>query len=287
DAVEMPVMFVARLADLKAYVQVSLDGPDPGTNDPIRGVGTFDKIIAGIDLLLAHGFGPRMRLFVALTQQSIGRARRLVDYADDRGIDSIYFSQLNNQGRAKSVWNQLAPTTAQWVRFGTDFLRLKPHRTEVRGNVFGGLDVTRGLFPRMRCEIPSAPRIDCVGNVYPCQLFVEAEHRIGNIRKESLSEILNGSRVRELADRCSARSREIDRCKSCKWRTLCHSGCPGHAYSDFGTLTHEDSLCDVRLYWFEAGARKILGLPPPEIPVDAPLDDGAENGATVIRLPVV
>lgn len=38
--------------------RVSIDGPDPETNDPIRGDGTFDRAMRGVGLLVQHGFLP-------------------------------------------------------------------------------------------------------------------------------------------------------------------------------------------------------------------------------------
>src|SRR5262245_37791310 len=46
--------------------RVSLDGPTPETNDPIRGVGSFARTMRGVRQLLAHGFLPI--LTVALTR---------------------------------------------------------------------------------------------------------------------------------------------------------------------------------------------------------------------------
>ncbi len=38
--------------------RVSIDGPSPATNDPIRGLGTFDRAMRGVGLLVEHGFLP-------------------------------------------------------------------------------------------------------------------------------------------------------------------------------------------------------------------------------------
>jgi sulfatase maturation enzyme AslB (radical SAM superfamily) len=38
--------------------RVSIDGPSAETNDPIRGEGTFDRAMRGVDLLVGHGFLP-------------------------------------------------------------------------------------------------------------------------------------------------------------------------------------------------------------------------------------
>jgi radical SAM protein with 4Fe4S-binding SPASM domain len=258
DAVGMPSAFAAQLAVLGARAQVSLDGPDPGTNDPVRGKGTYSRIVAGIQTLLDHGLGPTMTLFVTLTRGSVDRAMELVEQAEKWGLGRIHFSQLNGQGRAKRDWTSMAPTTAQWISFGNLMRKRTSIRTRITGNVYGGLQLDENHFPMMKCQIPSSPRIDCQGNVYPCQLFAEKQHRIGNIRVSSLSEILSSSQTFSVAEAASARSDQIDRCRSCDWKALCYSGCPGHAYSEFGTLLHEDSLCDVRLHWFAQTASEIL-----------------------------
>lgn len=38
--------------------RVSIDGPTPAANDPIRGEGTFEKAMQGVALLVEHGFLP-------------------------------------------------------------------------------------------------------------------------------------------------------------------------------------------------------------------------------------
>lgn len=38
--------------------RVSIDGPDAATNDPVRGEGTFEKALLGVQMLVEHGFLP-------------------------------------------------------------------------------------------------------------------------------------------------------------------------------------------------------------------------------------
>lgn len=52
---------LAVIAEASAYsldVRVSLDGYDAASNDPIRGEGTFERILAGIDNLVSAGINP-------------------------------------------------------------------------------------------------------------------------------------------------------------------------------------------------------------------------------------
>ncbi len=64
NATLMPERTVRRLAEIEAAspysleIRVSLDGPSPDTNDPIRGAGTFERAMAGVRRLLEHGLLP-------------------------------------------------------------------------------------------------------------------------------------------------------------------------------------------------------------------------------------
>jgi hypothetical protein len=82
------------LADASEYsldLRVSLDGYDAATNDPIRGAGTFDQVLAGVRNLAAAGLNPvltvteacaeavsaegKERFFALLRAQGIERPR--------------------------------------------------------------------------------------------------------------------------------------------------------------------------------------------------------------------
>ncbi|MBI5758619.1 MAG: radical SAM protein [Planctomycetales bacterium] len=58
--------------------RVSLDGPTPETNDPIRGAGVFEKAMRGVRLLVEHGFLP----IITMT-------RVWEDDEDDRVLDQF------------------------------------------------------------------------------------------------------------------------------------------------------------------------------------------------------
>jgi AdoMet-dependent heme synthase len=70
------------LSDASPYsldLRISIDGWDAATNDPIRGAGTFDRILAGIRGLAAAGLNPVVTVTEALegAATSQGRARLL------------------------------------------------------------------------------------------------------------------------------------------------------------------------------------------------------------------
>lgn len=66
--------------------RVSIDGPTPESNDPVRGEGTFARAMRGVGLLVEHGFLP----IITMT--------RLWDDADDAGVLSAFTNELRKVG---------------------------------------------------------------------------------------------------------------------------------------------------------------------------------------------
>ena len=53
-----PIARAARESRYSVEMRVSIDGPSPEMNDPVRGEGTFDRAMAGVRKLLDYGFLP-------------------------------------------------------------------------------------------------------------------------------------------------------------------------------------------------------------------------------------
>jgi sulfatase maturation enzyme AslB (radical SAM superfamily) len=79
-----------RLADLSPYsldLRISLDGWDAATNDPVRGAGTFDRILAAVVLLAEAGLSPIVTVTEACTGASSAAGRtRLLQFLRDAGL---------------------------------------------------------------------------------------------------------------------------------------------------------------------------------------------------------
>ena len=66
--------------------RVSIDGPDAATNDPIRGPGTFEKALLGVEKLVEHGFLPILTM------------TRVWDDVDDRAVMTAFRKVLAEHG---------------------------------------------------------------------------------------------------------------------------------------------------------------------------------------------
>jgi len=63
------------------------------------------------------------------------------------------------------------------------------------------------------------------GGVYPCDFYVEPEWRLGDVRKDSLLELLNGERQREFG---ALKARLHPLCEECSYLGRCLGGCTRH-----------------------------------------------------------
>jgi uncharacterized protein len=86
---------------------------------------------------------------------------------------------------------------------------------------------TRGLEHSLCLFRPSCgdiPVVERNGDVFCCDHFVDASHRIGNIRDTALGELLDGRKLRAFGE--EKRSRLPGACRSCEVLPQCNGGCP-------------------------------------------------------------
>lgn len=107
-----------------AYVQVSLDGGSPGTNDAIRGMGTFNEALATIAELAARGFDTR--IICTVNRANKGDALRLLDIADGLGVSLVKYHVFSEIGNGHSSAD-MAMTPPEWVDFCEVLERTAPH----------------------------------------------------------------------------------------------------------------------------------------------------------------
>jgi uncharacterized protein len=67
--------------------------------------------------------------------------------------------------------------------------------------------------------------IEWNGDVYPCDFFVEDRYRLGNVREQTLEQMLRGPTFRSFVKEAEARPAV---CKDCEWVRYCHAGCFRH-----------------------------------------------------------
>jgi MoaA/NifB/PqqE/SkfB family radical SAM enzyme len=107
------------LADASPYsldLRVSMDGADAGTNDPVRGHGTFDRIVAALGILARAGLNPVVTFTEACegALSAEGRAR-LLGFLRECGLERprlkvmplLRLGAETTRSRAYAEWESL------------------------------------------------------------------------------------------------------------------------------------------------------------------------------------
>jgi mycofactocin radical SAM maturase len=228
---------VARRLDHKlVYIQVSLDGATPESNDPIRGKGSFRKVLDALEHLRKRDI--EVSINTVLTRLSFPGLDNLVDLAASFGA-KLRVSRFRPSGRGKESWSQLNVSKEQMIGFSQ---WLSQHLGVSTGDSFFSVSTEErrslGLNMCGACKLTCC--VSPEGGVYPCAFLQEDEFLAGKLPEDSFAHIWEHSPVFH-----SFRQLEIKSCESCYRFDLCHGGCPAIAYHTQRKLGLPDPGCLV------------------------------------------
>lgn len=227
-----------ELARLKpVFVQVSLDGTEP-IHDGIRGAGSFQKTLAGIDLLKKHG----VRVLVSFTAQkgNVHTLPELTRLCHAHRVDKLWWDRVVTDNDADQ--QTLALSTEEFRLLVQTAAGL--NRKYRRRNGTSTLENTRALqFP----DCGSSPGYRCGagrnllailanGDVMPCRRLPLV---VGNVLEQELGELIGSSPVlRQLR-----MSSFPDECAGCERLFSCYGGAKCVTYGQTGTWNRRDVNC--------------------------------------------
>jgi radical SAM protein with 4Fe4S-binding SPASM domain len=250
------------LSRLPIKIQISLDGATPTGHDQIRRSGSFEAAMGGIRSLIAAG--KLNDLVIAFTPMgpNIDELPAFFDLMIELGITIVQFPSLTRSGRAQKEWLALSLSDHQR-------LWLWQYLSERRAELKGQMDIISDCFSinihnpgiPYRCSIGNQLRMDPRGDLYPCQCFhFGDDFLLGNIREISLTQIVKGTRLKDIINYCMDRPNRIVGCSQCRWRNFCGAGCMGNAYEATGSALMPDR-CNVRKRWIEGLFEGRAGIP--------------------------
>ncbi len=223
-----------RLDDKLVYIQVSLEGATPASNDSIRGEGSFRRALHGLECLKNRDI--EVSINTVLTKASFPELDSLAGLAASLGA-KFRVSRFRPSGRGKKSWAHLNVSRKQMVAF-SDWL--SGHMNVSTGDSFFSVahEDRRSLGLNMcgACKLTCC--ISPLGQVYPCAFLQEKEFLAGNLPRDAFASIWTDSAVFQ-----SFRELEIRSCESCDRFDLCHGGCPAIAYHTQKRLGLPDPGC--------------------------------------------
>jgi mycofactocin radical SAM maturase len=205
-------------------VQISLDGIDAATNDPVRGPGSYAMARRAMQHLADAEFGP-FKISVVVTRHNVDQLDGFKELADSYGAQ-LRVTRLRPSGRGADTWHDLHPTNAQqrqifdWllakgdnVLTGDSFFHLNALGTAT-GESLPGLNMCGA--GRVVCLI------DPIGDVYACPFVIHDQFKAGSVRDPGgFSEVWKQSELfLSLREPQSAGA-----CVSCGSYDACQGGC--------------------------------------------------------------
>jgi MoaA/NifB/PqqE/SkfB family radical SAM enzyme len=151
-------------SDYSLDIRISLDGWDAATNDPIRGEGTFSKILLGIANLAAAGLNPVLTVTEACSGAGSQAGRsKFLEFLRELGL---------NQPRLK---------TLPLLRLGAEEKRDRPY---LAWETLRDRTLTAKELEALQC---SSSRMVTASGVWVCPILLDSpEARMGDVLADSL-----------------------------------------------------------------------------------------------------
>lgn len=214
---------------------ISLDGPDEKTHDAMRGDGSFDAVICGIENLLQAG-AKEVAVRFTLTKQNMNRLLDIVPLVQKLGVHKVSVKQFNAVGAAKHQ---------EQLVIQRDVYETKTKELIANWPTEPVLEVGDGMPSRPPDWTSIIPRFGCVGanttvtitadgRVLPCS----GDALVGdwNIQDRSFLDCWRNSPFLQSW-------REITPCQTCaecSRLSVCGGGCRARALGQGGSLSDPD-----------------------------------------------
>jgi uncharacterized protein len=217
-------------------VGISIDGPAEYHNICRRTKDdrpTWQDVMQGFRLLINHGLVPEVLCVV--NSENVRQPEMIYDFCKQSGAKYITFLPLvkPEPGSVTGVSKESVPAEAfgyflsrifdQWIE--NDIGNIKIQIFEEAARIAFNQEHTLCIF-KVNCG--GVPVVEFNGDFYSCDHYVDNEHNLGNIRKESLASFIDSKRQREFG---MAKSNTLPRyCIECEVREMCNGECPKNRF---------------------------------------------------------
>jgi len=211
-------------------LQVSLDGATALTNDPVRGAGTYPRILAGIRVLVEAGFATTVS--TVITRENVGEMADMVRLVGELGAEAWHLIWIHRKGRwadsngpfvpPARLIEELRKAEAEAARRGVVIDNVESYRRRVNGAAGTRIDLSNAGV--------SSVCVYSDGRVYPSAATVQyGDLELGRWTGGNLGELLQSSAVARRLRSLTVADKPV--CKACEFRFICGGGDIEHSYS--------------------------------------------------------
>lgn len=231
------------LRDVGAELLVSLDGASQESHEFLRGENTFYNTIEKIRQLKGHGVITKLSMTVH--SKNINEMEEFIKIAETLEADGIALNMVNILSRAEKCGLERVKLT--------EFYRGLKRISKISPKAFNYISTTDfanvGAILLMNvkfeyCGVGAASLlVDYNGDIYPCYNNMNAECRLGNIRKDNILEVWNSSNKLKKLRKLNVNDFS-EKCKICSVKYYCGGGCRGEAYFENKTFYSICPYCE-------------------------------------------
>jgi radical SAM protein with 4Fe4S-binding SPASM domain len=254
NAILLAPMHVDALVSLKdrgLIIQTSLEGATPQTHDHVRGRGSFEQTIRGLQRLVERGMAHRICVTFTEMQHNFDDIPKLLEMIEAMGAGQFISGTLVCGGRAGESQILSPPTVRQYKTLLSryqhdDAFRNRYHRI---GNIaaleWGRADTHAD---DICCAFIETPYITAGGRLYPCVMLHADDYAAADVYTRPLTETIAAnidgwSRLQRIKE---SRGSGLDACDGCRDYAKCGAGCMGRAYAAYDDFYAVEDRCRLR-----------------------------------------
>jgi uncharacterized protein len=198
-----------------------------------RGSSTFEDTMRGYEILRRHGVPTD--ILCVVSAHNVRRPAEVYGFFKRIGASYVTFLPLVEPRPDLSdcvspdtvpaeIWGDfLCSVFDEWV--AADIGLVKVQIIEEAARTAFGQEHSLCIFRPVCGDIPV---VDCNGDFYSCDHFVDVEHRVGNIRDMPLVELLDSPAQKVFG---LAKLENLPRfCRACEVRVMCNGECPRNRF---------------------------------------------------------
>ena len=250
-------------------VQISIDGSKAEVHDASRGKGNLHKALVGLEHLKSHGVNVNVR--VTITRYNLEDLPEVARFLlEDLGLPGFSTNSAEYMGVCRTHAENIQLTAADRSRAMALLWELKekyPGRIsatagplaeardwgKIRQDYQDGRAPASGRGHLVSCGGTMARLgVRCDGVIVPCIMMSHIE--LGRINQDDLGEIWrHHPELSRLRERYAIPLSDFDFCRDCEYLPYCSGGCPGVAYTRFGTDSHPNPDNCLKRFLEEGG----------------------------------
>ena len=215
-------------------VGLSLDGPLRIHNTYRKkpnNEGSFSDVMKTVEIFNKHKI--EYNILYVVTSKTAKEGKKIYTWLKDKNFNYLQFIPCLDPMTAKrgSFNYSLSPqlfskflndTFDCWYK---DFINNKYISIRFIDNIvkIAGGQSAESCDMKGHCSIQNV--IEANGNIYPCDFYAMQDWLLGNIKEIDFHDIFNSNKAREFISESLYRP---NKCKKCRWLTLCRNGCKRH-----------------------------------------------------------